>query len=54
MRNKNCVIVWLYNIELADEFISYLYPIRNYVDIYLGLCEDNHKQHFDIIKNFII
>lgn len=52
MRNKNCVIVWLYNIELADEFISYLYPIRNYVDIYLGLCEDNHKQHFDIIKEF--
>lgn len=52
MKNKNCVIVWLYHTELTEELISYLYPIRNYVDIYLGLCADNQKDHFNIITEF--
>lgn len=45
MQHKVAVLLWLYNLELTDEFIKWLLPIKSKIQIYLGLCKnlDNTK-----------
>ena len=40
MQHKVAVLLWLYNLELTDEFIRWLLPIKSKIHIYLGLCKD--------------
>tara|TARA_Y100000385_G_scaffold72406_1_gene72941 strand:+ start:8750 stop:9664 length:915 start_codon:yes stop_codon:yes gene_type:complete len=45
MQHKVAVLLWLYNLELTDEFIEWLLPVKSKIHIYLGLCKnlDNTK-----------
>lgn len=41
MVNRIGIILWLYDQSLCDEFVSLLYPIKEYAKIYLQLCSEN-------------
>ena len=35
------VFLWLYELDLTDEFVSLLEPIKDLITLHLALCEDN-------------
>jgi len=41
MKNKVAILLWLYNTDLAQEFTDILFPHRDNISIFLGLCKDN-------------
>ena len=45
LNHKVALLLWLYHTDLTDEFISYITPIKKYVDIHLGLCKDNNNTY---------
>lgn len=50
IKNKIAIIIWLYNTELAEEFIRLLLPHRHKIHIFLGLCKDKNNNF--VIENF--
>lgn len=51
MKNKIAIFLWLYHIDLYKEFINFLLPIKNYIHLYLGLCDN--AQNLDVKNIFI-
>jgi len=43
LNKKIAVLLWLYHNDLDKEFFDLLYPVQQYVDIHLALCEDNEN-----------
>lgn len=50
IRNKIAIIIWLYNTELAEEFIELLLPHKKKIHIFLGLCKD--KDNNSVVQKF--
>lgn len=46
MNNKIAILLWLYHTDLYQELINYLLPLKDFIHLYLGLC--NTDQSSDI------
>lgn len=40
---KIAVLLWLYHSNLYQEYIDLLYPLRNDIDLHVGLCSDTYN-----------
>ena len=47
--SKIAVLLWLYHVDQWEEFISLLYPIKNNIQLYIGLY---NNQSLNIIKDY--
>tara|TARA_B100000497_G_C7637740_1_gene383343 strand:+ start:225 stop:1142 length:918 start_codon:yes stop_codon:yes gene_type:complete len=41
MKKDISVLLWLYHTDMAQEFYDILHPLKDILDIHLGLCKDN-------------
>lgn len=53
MQNKVAIILWLYHTDLAEEFKNILFPHRDNISIFLGLCKDHdNNQAESLFKEY--
>lgn len=55
-QNKIAILLWLYHTQLSKEFLDLLAPLKDHIDLYLGLCDSNNNIETiclfqDIFKN---
>lgn len=47
MKNKIPVLLWLYHLDLWPEFFALLLPLKNFIDLRIGLCADNDNSEIE-------
>ena len=52
MKKDISVLLWLYHTDTAQEFYDILHPLKDMLDIHLGLCkENNNKKALSVFKD---